>query len=515
MNESSEMASATDIVDFQLPRVVHGSKNLSYYVGLGAILCVAWFFQSKKHGQIDVPFYKAAKTKWIFAAESLILDSYNKFRDTIYQIRATEGVQVLVPAKYLPELKGLPEDVLSAQEAVSEALMTKYTKFGLGHNAEMLSTLIRVRLSQNLARLVPQLKGELESIVATEFPECNDWTPVRFQPFALRAISRISGRAFVGPSINRSEQWMDTSINFAIHVFTAVVKLQFFPEWSRPAAQYLVSELRQIRKDIDVAKKMLKPVIEERLRDMEMHSAEEKPDDLIQWLVEALPTEEKTDYEAQAHIQLVLAAASIHTTTNLVTDCMYDLAAHPEVQEMLREEAHQVLEVEEGWLRKESMAKLKKLDSFMKETQRLAGNITGFIRKVLKPITLSDGTRLPPGTKLLTPQAGISHDERFFADPETFDAMRFYKMRQASEEEGHRWQFSSIGDTNVNFGAGRHACPGRFFAGNEIKMVLAYFLLRYEVRLKEGEGRPKGMMMVMSKMPDPNAELLFRRRTVD
>lgn len=51
--------------------------------------------------------------------------------------------------------------------------MTKYTKFGLGHNAEMLSTLIRVRLSQNLARLVPQLKGELESIVATEFPECN------------------------------------------------------------------------------------------------------------------------------------------------------------------------------------------------------------------------------------------------------------------------------------------------------------------------------------------------------
>ncbi|KAM0272214.1 hypothetical protein ACHAQH_008796 [Verticillium albo-atrum] len=509
------MASPAATIELQLPQVVPGSKNLSYYLGLCVVLFAAWMFQSKKQKQIDVPFYKAAKTRWIFAAESLILDSYNKFRDTIYQIRATEGVQVLIPARYLPELKGLPEDVLSAQEAVSEALMSKYTKFGLGHNAEMLSTLIRVRLSQNLARLVPQLKGELESIVATEFPECNDWTPVKFQPFALRAISRISGRAFVGPSINRSEQWMDTSINFAIHVFTAVVKLQFFPEWSRPAAQYLVSELRQIRKDIDIAKKMLTPVIEERLRNMDMHSAEDKPDDLIQWLVEALPEEEKTDYEAQAHLQLILAAASIHTTNNLVTDCIYDLAAHPEVQEMLREEAHQVLEVEEGWARKESMAKLKKLDSFMKETQRLAGNITGFIRKVLKPITLSDGTRLPPGTKLLTPQAGISHDERFFANPETFDALRFYKMRQASEEDGHRWQFSSIGDTNVNFGAGRHACPGRFFAGNEIKMVLAYFLLKFEIRLKEGEGRPKGMMMVMSKMPDPNAEILFRRRVID
>ena len=113
---------------------------------------------------------------------------------------------------------------------------------------------------------------------------------------------------------------------------------------------------------------------------------------------------------------------------------------------------------------------------------------------------------------MLAPQAGISHDERYFEDPETFDALRFYKMRQQSEEDGHKWQFTSIGDTNVNFGAGKHACPGRFFAGNEIKMVLAYFLLNYDVRLKEGEGRPKPMMMVMSKAPDPNAEVLFRRR---
>ncbi|KAH6669138.1 ent-kaurene oxidase [Plectosphaerella plurivora] len=507
------MASAIPI-DLQLPHIVAGTRHLSYYVAIASVLCVAWLCQSKKQKQIDVPFYKAAKTKWLFGAEGLVLDSYNKFRDRVYQIKATEGVQVLVPSKFLSELKSLPEEVLSSQEAVSEAMLSKYTKFCLGHNAEMLSALVRCRLSQNLARLVPQLKGELESIVATEFPECQDWTPVKFQPFALRAIARISGRAFVGPDINRQEQWMDTSINFAIHVFIAVVKLQFFPEWARPVAQHLVSELRQIRKDIDIATDMLQPVIEERLRDMKMPSYKEGPDDLIQWLAEALPEDEKTDYRAQAHIQLILAAASIHTTNNLVTDCIYDLAAHPEVQDMLREEARQVLEVEDGWTRKESMAKLKKLDSFMKETQRLAGNITGFIRKAVKPITLSDGTYLPAGTKLLAPQAGISHDERFFSDPETFDALRFYKMRQMSEEEGHRWQFTSIGDTNVNFGAGKHSCPGRFFAGNEIKMVLAYFLLNYDIRLKEGESRPKPMMMVMSKAPDPNAEVLFRKREV-
>ncbi|UQC84486.1 cytochrome P450 [Colletotrichum lupini] len=507
MNQTATMSSMP--MELNLPRVVPGGQHISYYVAISAMLVVAWLFQSRRPKFPDMPFYKAAKTKWMFDAETLIRDSYGKFRDTVYQIKATEGLQVLVPARLIGELRSLPEEVLSATEAVDEAMLSRYTNFTLGNHADLLSTLVRCKLSQNLARLVPQLKSELEYVVATEFPNCK----VKFQPFALRAIARISGRAFVGPDVNRQEQWMDISINFAIHVFVAVVKMQLFPEWARPIAQYGVSELRQIRKDVDKATAMLKPIIDERLRDLEMPSFEKSPDDLIQWLVEALPEDEKRDVRSQAHLQLILAAASIHTTNNLVTDCIYDLAAHPEVQDMLREEAHQVLEVEDGWARKESMAKLKKLDSFMKETQRLAGNITSFIRKVVKPIDLSDGTHLPPGTKLLAPQAGISHDERYFENPDTFDALRFFKLRQKSDEDANRWQFTSISDTNMNFGAGKHACPGRFFAGNEIKMVLAYFLLNYDMKLKDGETRPKPMVMVMSKSPDPNAEVLFRRRT--
>jgi len=136
-----------------------------------------------------------------------------------------------------------------------------------------------------------------------------------------------------------------------------------------------------------------------------------------------------------------------------------------------------------------------------------------FIRKVIKPIDLSDGTHLPPGTKLLTPLAGISHDERFYPGAEEFDALRFYRMRQESAEGSNRHQFTSIGDMNMHFGAGKHACPGRFFAGNAIKMMLSYFLLNYDIRLKDGEERPKPMIMMMSKTPNPEGEVLFRRRT--
>jgi cytochrome P450 len=168
---------------------------------------------------------------------------------------------------------------------------------------------------------------------------------------------------------------MDTTTNFAVHVFTACVKLQFIPEWLRPVGQFFVSELRQIRKDIEIAKKILKPVLEERLRDWDMPGYE-APDDMISWLIEGLPEEEKGDLTTHAELQLILAAASIHTTNNLLCECISDLAANPEVQEELREEAYDILEVQSGWARKETLAKLKKLDSFMREVQRMSGNIS-------------------------------------------------------------------------------------------------------------------------------------------
>ncbi len=134
---------------------------------------------------------------------------------------------------------------------------------------------------------------------------------------------------------------------------------------------------------------------------------------------------------------------------------------------------------------------------------------------MIKPIDLSDGTHLPAGTKLLAPQAGVSRDQRYYEAADTFDSLRFFRLRQQSDEDANRWQFTSINDTNMNFGAGKHACPGRFFAGNEVKMMLSYFLLHYDMKLKDGEERPKPMMLMMSKTPNPNGEVMFRRRTVD
>ncbi|KAI5867197.1 ent-kaurene oxidase [Durotheca rogersii] len=518
-----------------LPDPGLGASRLNYYLAIATVLFCLWLFQSgKQKCGVAAPFYKASRLKWMFSADKLIMDSYSKFRDTVYQIKTTEGIRTIIPASLIGELKGLPEDTLSARIAVREAMLSEYTELCAGDHADTLSLLLKCKMTGQLARMVPQLKDELEHILATEFPDCQDWTPFKIQPFMVRTVARLSGRVFVGPALSRAEEWLDVSINFAVTAFIAVTKLQLFPPWMRPAARRLVPELGAIQRDLERARAMLAPVIERRLH-LERQQQDfgdddydyEKPDDFVQWLLDALPADQKTDYRAQAKLQLLLSAASIHTTSNLTTDCIYDLAVHQDLQEELRAEAREVLgdgDDPAAWARGDSLHRLAKLDSFIKESQRLSGNVTSFIRKVTRPIDLSDGTHLPAGTNLLAPMAGIARDARYYAAPEAFDGLRFWKLRQqqtptqppspcgSGSSGGGKWQFTSTGDASLNFGLGRHACPGRFFAGAEIKLVLAHLLLRYDLRLPAGAPRPAPTMFMMTRCPSTTAEVLFRRR---
>lgn len=55
-----------------------------------------------------------------------------------------------------------------------------------------------------------------------------------------------------------------------------------------------------------------------------------------------------------------------------LSNVLYDLAAHPEYAEVLREEIERISAEEPGGkLRKKTMPKLRKLDSFIKESQRV------------------------------------------------------------------------------------------------------------------------------------------------
>jgi cytochrome P450 len=72
------------------------------------------------------------------------------------------------------------------------------------------------------------------------------------------------------------------------------------------------------------------------------------------------------------HILLLrtqLAMAAIHTTSDLMTSIIVQLARHPEIFQPLRDEIVAVLS--RDGLKKQALQNLKFMDSFVKECQRV------------------------------------------------------------------------------------------------------------------------------------------------
>jgi hypothetical protein len=72
-------------------------------------------------------------------------------------------------------------------------------------------------------------------------------------------------------------------------------------------------------------------------------------------------------------------------------------------------------------------------------------------------------------------------------------------------------------ESTTNIQIGNHACPGRFFAGIEIKVILIELLRGWDFRNvgdteMKGGGRPENFCVDISISPNPVAEIEFKRR---
>jgi cytochrome P450 len=74
-------------------------------------------------------------------------------------------------------------------------------------------------------------------------------------------------------------------------------------------------------------------------------------------------------------------------------------------------------------------------------------------------------------------------------------------------------QFVTTGSDQLHWGIGSHACPGRFFAAYEIKMLLTDILTKYDMRLADKGGvRPPDIAKDIRVIPNPAAKVSFKRR---
>ncbi|KPA37971.1 ent-kaurene oxidase [Fusarium langsethiae] len=376
---------------------------------------------------------------------------------------------------------------------------------GFGFHPNM-PTVVTKYITKALNKMTGPLSEEASLAIFDLLTDSTEWHSINPQAELIHAVSRVSSRIFMGEELCRDKEWTRASSEYTMLAFTLTGYVRRWPRWTRPYIHWFLPACWELRKKLNEARQCLKPHLERRNAVKQKALAQGKPcpfDDSIEWFTK------EYDKHDPATEQISISIVAYHTTSDLLSETLINLCQHPETFDALRQEIVEVLS-KEGGLTKAALYNLKLMDSVIKESQRLRPILLGaFRRKALADVTLPNGDILKKGDKIIGETTHMWSSENYDNALE-FDPYRYLKMRQTGDDK--KAHLVSTSADHLGFGHGLHACPGRFFAANEIKILLCHLLLKYEWKLPEGT-KPKPYHSGFKIMGDLSVNLLVRRRT--
>ncbi|TDZ49881.1 Cytochrome P450 monooygenase 3 [Colletotrichum trifolii] len=465
-----------------------------------------------------------------------IIEGYQKYPDTPFIVPSSPP-RVILPMNLYQEVIQSDDSTFSFNAELYDIFLGKYTH--IGEPSRDLINAVRIDVNRNLTSILQAIQDEAHHGMSQLVGDSTDFRAFNLYTTVLRMVGLMSGRVFVGLPLSRDEEWLAASINFTTDVAKSRLAMMNMKSWLRPFFLRFLPEVQHLLGEQKRAHNWMRPLVGDILqtsRDIDEKAV--KPGStgaFISWMMKYLPQEQRTA-ENVGNGQMVLSFAAIHTTSSTTTFALIDLFSRPEYILPLREEIERVIaedglvqtEDGRGYLSKQSLAKLKKLDSFIKESQRMSPlSYGGSVRRLRRDYTFSTGLKLPAGTPTSFPLWGVYNSPEtevyspaYNADvgnapPSEFDGFRFARLRDVPGRET-RHQAATTGPDAFNFGHGPHACPGRFFAVYMVKCILVELLLNYDVKLKgAGDGemqRPPNLVRQLLVMPNHETEVEIRRR---
>ncbi|TGJ80940.1 hypothetical protein E0Z10_g7830 [Xylaria hypoxylon] len=453
--------------------------------------------------------------------QSLPSNQYSKNDQTYVLPYFINGPQVVLPPSQIPWLMEQGEDVLSQEHVNRQFLEADYTFF----HANMVEGSVHPEIIQH--QLTKKMNGFADDIV-DEVRACledywgtdtEEWHEVRVYDTLLLVITRMSIRVFMGLPFCRDETFLSICSNFIRKVALAAAAISLFPEFLKPdpEKEALTCENCRIVGPIFTifdyilyrrCSRFIMPVIQERLNRLRKPDTDKPPledpivhNDYVQWAIDhalARPVVNPVELDPRliAARFAVLAFAAIQSSVITLTNAIFDLAASPTCAESLASMREEVLreagtedepataEGQPAWS-KTVLSRMTHVDSALRESLRINGFIErGIMKMVVAPegVTIPDGSHIPCGTKVGVSGYSIHHDEANYTDAMRYDAFRFARG-QGGVEGGKKMPQGLINTSEkfMSFSHGSHACPGRFFATNQLKIALGHIALLYDI----------------------------------
>ncbi|KAG9187317.1 hypothetical protein G6011_05188 [Alternaria panax] len=419
-------------------------------------------------------------------------------------VNSPAGPTIFLPNSFASEIrdiKGLNfgrsivKNALAREAGLSPILALDY------HG--VIQEVARLDLTRSLDSVTEMMNDEAGAALLEMLGDIPDWKTIDLKPFVHRLVARISSRVFLGPELSNNEEWLNIALSYVTYGGVAARKLRGLHPLLRPLARWWFPEVRACREQVAKARKVITPLVQDRLRRKANGQITEKTADMLSWLDDKAKAKGvKIDF---ADFQLLLVVVAVHTTTETIATLMADIIENEEMIPRLREEMVSTLSTF-GW-KKTSLASMTLLDSVMKESQRMNPVTDLSMQRIaLTDITLSDGTIIPKGYRV-----AVEHrlqDPSLYPNVDKFDPDRFLKLRDTDRS---KWNFVTGSPEHLAFGYGKHSCPGRFFASNEIKVIVIHMLLKYDWKFGE-EGRRPNISFATDRYFDSRQKVMMKSR---
>ncbi|KAE8337078.1 hypothetical protein BDV24DRAFT_177948 [Aspergillus arachidicola] len=431
-----------------------------------------------------------------------------RYSESCFQIATKDIPTVIVPLKCLSTIAYAPEEKLSLGREVYERLMGRYTKMV---KSDHLAEFVRAGLTKNACKSVALLQEEAERTVSSQIGHCPDWKSVALFPTMIKLVSLHISRSFIQSPLSRNQEWIDLTLDYAISTVTVAGKMSNTHWALRPFKGPFLPETAEMSRQFKRASELLRPTLVARLQQRDA-----VPNDLMQWIISNYP-DQKDDLTLHTRLQLEAVQAATYNLAFQLVHFFYDLLAHPEYLQPLRDEIISVSESCNGHWTPAALSNLRKCDSFLKESQRLNPiGIVSVSRFALSPFRLPDGSTVPAGVSVSAPSMMVNLDDSLWTDATSFDGYRFEKLRTIKGNE-QKFQYASTSASELNWGYGTHACPGRHYASNQIKLMIVSLLSRYEFQSDHEQKdenaifeRPPNVVDGVRIMPNPQAMVMVR-----
>ncbi|KAL4865751.1 hypothetical protein BDV12DRAFT_187935 [Aspergillus spectabilis] len=455
------------------------------------------------------PFgYLRAKWRSFFLMKENITEAYYNFNKKGHSVAlaiAFGRPQIILPPKYIRWIIDQPESTLSIDPIHND--FHAFVRDGLVGD-HLVQEVLRRELAQHLVQLTAEMNEEIADSIDAVLGMDPEWRTLPLKDSMRTVIARISNRLFVGKTLCRNEDYIRDAVGLGMAVMPQTLVQDLVPQLLKGPLSFATKLFTRI--SLAGLSGHLRPVVRQRIQDVQSTDKDQLPNEVLTWMTQrAVQRGESSSSIEQKLIARIAMAnlASIETTTNTITKCLEDMTGLSketgEYLKSMKEEAQTVLDACNYSPTKKDLEKLVHIENALKESLRLAVVFPGLIRQVTSPtgVTLDDGTHLPYGARLSVAAYAIHRDDANWPDAATYNPSRHEKASLP---------MSRGSESLLSFGLGKRACPGRFFVTDELKLLFAHMLTKYEIKVIKPPVTKVGLLKELT-LRGPQEQLVIRR----